>query len=130
LRLPNANGLPDERGVPDFVEKFKTKRGKSEEIAIRRHSLAALAREQDLDPFIEKVEAEGGDQIEGALEKVGREIADLERGQEELRESLQEWRRKRQIMENASDAAAQALQQSELVASSLRRDAERFAKRP
>lgn len=127
-QLLQEASLEDELAVPDFVERFDIKKTKSERIAVIRDSLSALAREQELDSFVEKVESEGGDQVAGALEQVGREIADIEREQEILRTSLHDWRQKRQTMENASDAAAQAFQQAELTASSLRRHAERFAK--
>jgi len=127
-QLLKEASLKDELPVADFVERFNIKRTKSERIAAIRDSLSALAREQELDSFIENVEAEGGDQVAGALEHVGREIADIEREQETLRTSLHDWRQKRQTMENASDAAAQALQQAELTSSSLLRHAERFAK--
>jgi len=127
-QLLQEASLTDELAVPDFVERFNLKRTKSERIAVIRDSLSALAREQELNSFVEKVETEGGDQVAGALEQVGREIADIEREQETLRTSLHDWRQKRQTMENASDAAAQAFQQAELTASSLRRNAERFAK--
>lgn len=127
-QLLQEASLKDEIAVADFVERFNIKRTKSERIAAIRDSLSALAREQELDSFVEKVEAEGGDQVAGALEQVGREIADIEREQETLRTSLHDWRQRRQTMENASDAAAQAFQQATLTAASLRRHAERFAK--
>lgn len=127
-QLLQEAALENELAVPDFLERFNLKRTKSDKIAVIRDSLSALAREQELDSFVEKVQAEGADRVTGALEQVGREITDIEREQETLRASLQDWRQKRQTMETASDAAAQAFQQAELTASSLRRHAERFAK--
>lgn len=120
--------LENNQAIPEFVERFKIKRNTSEKIDVIRQSLSALAREQGIEAFVESVEAEGGDQIAGALESVGREIADIEREHESLRASLQEWQQKRQALESASDAAAQAFQNAELIASSLRRHAERYAK--
>lgn len=121
-----AASLTDEAKVDEFLSHFEERKKVDDRLHILRDSLAASARSETIEDFIQKVEIENVE--EASFGEIDEKISELDSEIELIRNRLQDLTNRRTAMEEASDESARQTQLAEFVASRIKQDSERFVR--